>query len=458
MALIRPRLNDHYNLPFKQEEIDFAIPFLDEDIPLYLDPFLLWKSPSLQDNALHTAVVNSFNHLGLLVKKGKEHEAIDILIKASECNEVGLGLSRTRKGIRIGENTATEIISLFINIPQVRENGFVHFEEIQLFVDQISKDRISDIACSFIKSFLIDFTIEQSQKLQIPLQKVNLKDIYDYKTNRFIDQETVSIPQNPVNGDPILFVPKRWLRYIPWINYDDYFQNYYAKEILVTNDNALSRVAVLNYNRRNYDVVQTYIKLKEKTPADCKNDPLFSPIPITSAKRKLASIQKLPTGKTENADRNYEDYICQLMASLLYPQLDFATEQSRTDSGVLIRDLIFYNNRTVDFLKDIYDDYDSRQIVMELKNVAVVEREHINQLNRYLSDQFGHFGILITRNSLPKHIFKNTIDLWSGQRKCIIALTDQDLSLMISVFESKQRLPIEVIKKKYVEFVRSCPA
>ena len=34
MALVRPRLNDHYNLAFAQEEVDFAIPFLDEDIPL----------------------------------------------------------------------------------------------------------------------------------------------------------------------------------------------------------------------------------------------------------------------------------------------------------------------------------------------------------------------------------------------------------------------------------------
>lgn len=31
MALIRPRLNDHYGLAFTQEEVDFAIPFLDDE-------------------------------------------------------------------------------------------------------------------------------------------------------------------------------------------------------------------------------------------------------------------------------------------------------------------------------------------------------------------------------------------------------------------------------------------
>jgi hypothetical protein len=33
MALIRPRLTDHYDISFTQEEADFAIPFLDEDLP-----------------------------------------------------------------------------------------------------------------------------------------------------------------------------------------------------------------------------------------------------------------------------------------------------------------------------------------------------------------------------------------------------------------------------------------
>lgn len=98
MALIRPRLNDFHNLPFTQDEVDFAIPFLDEDLPLYLDPFLLWKSPSLQDNSLHTTITNSFNHLGYLWLKGKEEEAVDNLVLASECDEVGLGDSKKRTG------------------------------------------------------------------------------------------------------------------------------------------------------------------------------------------------------------------------------------------------------------------------------------------------------------------------------------------------------------------------
>ena len=51
---IKPRLNDLYDIPLTQEEVDFIIPRMEDDIPLYVDPFLLWKSPSQQDNSLHT--------------------------------------------------------------------------------------------------------------------------------------------------------------------------------------------------------------------------------------------------------------------------------------------------------------------------------------------------------------------------------------------------------------------
>ena len=77
-----------------------------------------------------------------------------------------------------------------------------------------------------------------------------------------------------------------------------------------------------------------------------------------------------------------------------------------------------------------------------MKNVQKIEREHIDQLNRYLTDDLGNFGILITRHPLKKAEFTRTIDLWSGQRKAIITVTDADIEQMVEVFESKQRHPL----------------
>jgi hypothetical protein len=458
MTLIRPRLTDFHGISTAQAEVDFAIPFFQEDIPLYVDPFLLWRSASQQDNTLHTGVVNSFNRLNWLLQKGREDEAIQNLIIASECDEIGLGVSVKRKGKRIGEASAKEILQLFRQIPEYRQFGFTHFEEIQLYVDGISKDRISDITCSFIKSFLVDYTIEQCLRLGIPFGKTRLPTLYDYKAQKFETDIEVELPINPETLAPIIFVPKRWLRHVPWINFDDYFSTACPKDDLLNKQGSDERVQVLLYNRANHASVAEYVKIKERTAAACDTDPLFKQMPVISARRKFAELKKLPSGLEDKADKKYEDAAAQLMASMLYPHLDFADTQSRSDGGSTIRDLIFYNNRSVDFLQEILQDYDSRQLVMEMKNVRAVERDHINQLNRYLTSELGRFGVLLTRNPLPKPIFKNTVELWSGQRRCIIALSDEDLELMVEVFESKQRLPIEVLKRKYIEFRRACPS
>ena len=455
MAIIRPRLNDFHNLPFTQEEVNFAIPFIDEDIPLYLDPFLLWKSPSQQDNSLHANIANSFNYFGNLFLKS-EIAAIDILKNISECDEVGLGTSKTKHGKKIGNNLARDILSTFKNIPQIREQGFLHFEEIQLLIEGFSKDRVSDIACNLIKSFLIDFTIQKCNQYSIPRSTVEIT-YFDSKTYKFISEKN-NLPINSDTKEPILLIPKRWLRFVPWLNLDDYFYNYISESEKILQGRKISRIEILEFNRKNYDIVQAYVKQRQLRQKDCKNDPLFTQIPILSSKRKLNTILKLPIGKFDNADKKYEDNLCPLLASMLYPELDFAATQKRTISGVLIRDLIFYNNISHPLLKEIYEKYQSRQLVMELKNVKEVKNQHVNQLNRYLNNELGAFGIIFTRNKPPKKVIKNTVDLWSGQRVCIIIMDDEDLKLMCQVYENKQRKPIDVINKKYVEFMRSCPS
>lgn len=453
--IVRPRLSDYYNIPLLQSEVDFAIPFMDEDIPLYVDPFLMWKSPSQMDNMLHAGIMQSFNQLGSMYVGNKQVEAIECIIYLSECAEVGLGTSKTRKGRPISKEQAKAILDLYKDVPQINQYGLKHLEQVQLLVDNISKDRICDMSCSLIKSFLIDYTIDQCKRLGIPMRLSKIS-LYDYKTCKIVN-EKITLPINEDNKQPIILVPKRWLRYSPWLNYDDYFKHYLIKNIEEEYDGINNRIEVLKYNRQNFNMVEQYIALKERECGRCENDPLFSKIPIHSANRKVLDIKALPTGKTNNADKKYEELMGKVLSSFLFPYLDFAKEQSRIDSGTQIRDLIFYNNTSTDFLAEIYQTYDCKQIVFELKNVKDIEREHINQLNRYMSDSFGRFGIIFTRNKPSKQMFQNTVDLWSGQRRCVLIMDDSDLELMCSCNKNQQRQPIEVIKKKYIEFTRMCP-
>ena len=130
---------------------------------------------------------------------------MDALIRVSECQEAGLGSARDKRGKKIGKSTAKEILSLFNLIPQVKAGGFEHVEEIQLFVDQIGKDRISDVACSLTKSFLIDFTIDQCRRHEIPTSDVVLEDVFDYATKKF-KREKLRVPVNPNTSISLILI------------------------------------------------------------------------------------------------------------------------------------------------------------------------------------------------------------------------------------------------------------
>jgi len=433
------------------------VPFLDEDIPLYVDPFLLWKSPSLQDKSLHLSAVNAFNHLGYLVNIGKLARAQELLIQASECDDIGLGFSTTRKGRRLTKTQANAVLEVFSRIPAIVKHGFTHIETIQLLVDGIAKDRISDIFCSYTKSFLIDYTAEVSTQIGLPLTDVSVSGVYNPSTHDF-GNVSANLPVHPDTKQPILLVPKRWLRRIPWIGMEQYIELYYKQEIAKSEADIPARMKVVLHNRDNFGVIESFVSQRELQHADCLSDPLFAQIPVLSMKRHHAAIQKILAGKTDGADKKYEDAVIAMLASAFYPALDFAQDQVRTDSGAHIRDMIFYNTQSTIFLRELASTYKTRQIVVELKNVRELSAEHVNQLNRYLAHDFGNFGVIVTRNPVPKNVARNIIDLWSAHRKTVVVLTDQDLGQIAEMFESKSRPPIDVLNAAYVRHARVRPS
>lgn len=257
----------------------------------------------------------------------------------------------------------------------------------------------------------------------------------------------------------MLLAPLNLLRRLPWINYGDYYRTAYAPLVLPPGRaaRAVAKQEVLAYNRAHFEAVRSYVAEREAAADACAPDPLFTPLRLTTVKKKVAEIKALPTGRDGGADKKFEELVFDVLSSALYPELDLAGQQERTISGAHIRDIIFHNDGKTPFLTDLRDLYGARQLVFELKNVAELDTVHVNQLHRYLDDEdMGRFGVLVARKPPKAPIQRNIVDLHSSKRRAVLCLDDSDLDLIVALLDSRRR-PIEALRKKYVEFTRRLP-
>jgi len=455
----KPRLIDVFGVDFTQDDVGFAIPRLHEDIPLYVDPFLLWVSDSPEYQDMHERVLAFFRLVSEQVRGGHAMAAAELLAGCREPQAMGLGYtSGSRRGSNIGAGLIASILAAHDAIPQLLDGGIRHLEEMQLVVPKFAEDRLSDTASSILKDFFIDYTARQCAELRIPTRKTRLGNVYSQARKMWVPAPEAKLPFNPVDDAPILLVPLDLLRHLPWINYEHYYRSSFSTRVLQPSrrDVRVAKEAVLQFNARNYVEVERYVSERERVGSECKPDPLFRPLAVSTAQARLRKLLALPTGSEDGADREYEDLVHDFLSSMLYPTLEFAESRVRTASGAHIRDLIFYNDGKTDFWKDLRERYDARQPVFELKNVRSLQTEHVNQLYRYLDEEFGKFGILVTRNPMPKAVQRNAVDLHSSKRVAIVCLDDRDLELMLSMAEAG-RNPADVVKKKFVEFTRLLP-
>jgi hypothetical protein len=455
---VNPRLIDKFDLEFVQEDVPFLIPHLREDIRLAIDPFLLWKSDLPEYQQLHKQLVDFLDQVRRAELTGRRPAGVSMLLRTSEAKELGLGYGTgTKAGSGIGPSLAVSIMDTYRAVPQLIERGLTHIEMLGLLVPKVAEDRVSDLTASILKRYFIDYTRQQAESFSIPTSEFALDNVWDAERLDWRVERT-RLPYNPIDGSPILLPPLDMLRHLPWINYEDYYRSSFARFVLPadTAGRKVAKTAVLGYNRDNFTAVEQYVAHKESTAPECSPAALFDPLRLETLKRKMAEVRALPTGKADGSDKKYEDRMYDLLSSLLYSELEYAASQVRTVSGAHIRDIIFYNDGKTPFLADVRQRFSARQIVFELKNVREIGGEHVNQLYRYLDDEFGQFGVIVTRNPLPSAVKRNIVDLHSSKRAVILVLHDGDIELMVNALESNRR-PVEVLTKAYVEFSRWLP-
>lgn len=202
------------------------------DLPLFIDPFLLFTSKKPEYIKLHKQIIK---YLVFLRDKAVEDELnnglIDAWYKFPEVKQNWLGYSKTtNKGSGLGIKFAN---ALTLNLQAFHKFGHKrisrnHFEKLCLFNSGVGKDNISDFTTNLIKDFLLHYTQDFARKhLDKKFRAIHrVKKVrFDYETTETWIPDSFELPT--YDGEYIILTPVDMLtKDETWINRPDFIKNF----------------------------------------------------------------------------------------------------------------------------------------------------------------------------------------------------------------------------------------
>lgn len=253
-------------------------PILSIDTRLFIDPFLLYATERGHFDGSHKEVIAFFNSVFKLVAKSGGNsasvswqKAVDLL-RFGEVEEVCLGYTGAgTKGSGSGIGLARVVAGALWEAVQAGLKEITHFEEVRILREGIGADRISDITAGLVRPRLAKYTTEICKKHSIASEVVRYpRGYYDVEREYWIPLEA-HLPRNPYNEKGILLVPRQYLRDLPTISPEDFWEYCYSNENdTIRNDYSyditknVDKKTIIDFARRHPEIREKYIKDVEK--------------------------------------------------------------------------------------------------------------------------------------------------------------------------------------------------
>jgi hypothetical protein len=221
---------------------------VEEDTPLYVDPFLVFEDDRQFWSNSHDEIVRFFRiALDYVYKaEGKRDSAhwkkSERMLTFPEPSEFVLGLSM---GSPLGSGTGSEFafrMTESLDILRRHTIDTVQYVEVfALFCDGMGVDRISDLFCNITKRKFIEYTQNVATRHRIDTVSIRVKHAdWSKVTGRWVDTN-VKLPKNPATGRAVLLCPARFLKDIPVVTPEGFWTWAEINESSVLRDD-------LNYN------------------------------------------------------------------------------------------------------------------------------------------------------------------------------------------------------------------
>jgi hypothetical protein len=151
------------------------------------------------------------------------------------------------------------------------------------------------------------------------------------------------------------------------------------------------------------------------------------------AKDLIDRLYLCPKGRVGWKD--FEDICIKILCYLFVPPLSQPKIQSRTYSGIDVRDAVF-PNRNFDSLNiwgELLRELEARLILFEFKNYDKEEmgKEEVDQTRNYLTAPMGRLAIVCCNKPPNEAAHRRRNSIFSSEKKVILFLTPDHLEEMI---------------------------
>ncbi len=261
------------------------------DLPLFIDPFLLFNSRRPTYQHLHAQIVRYLKFLRAKSTKGHiSPELLSAWYKFPEVKQTWLGFTlESNDGRGLGKEFAEALNSnlntIFGRFGRERITRGSHLEKLCLIKENVGRDCISDFTTNLIIGFLADYTedfakkkIKRAFRKTFSLQRAR----FNYETETWVPRR-YELPAH--QGDYVLLVPKDLLtKDENWINKRELVEdfqsipdaipdaelraqvnNYFLKLLPKEPKKEDTQKAALETILKYPDLVDYYIRLKEDT-------------------------------------------------------------------------------------------------------------------------------------------------------------------------------------------------
>lgn len=220
------------------------------DLPLFIDPFLLFNSEKDEYQKLHDDMLAYVRFLKSKSKQSLPNGAIKNWFYFSEIKQNWLGYSKSGNngrglGAQFASSLKRNLTTILANFGE-EDKTETHLEKLTLVKNGVGKDQISDFTCNLICGYLAAYT-EKFALTHLPkskLGKFNVAKVrFDMRTETWASKQ-FTLPK--LGKDFVLLTPVDMLtKDEAWISYKGLVEDY--SEVLASVDNDALRSKIDNY-------------------------------------------------------------------------------------------------------------------------------------------------------------------------------------------------------------------